>query len=122
METEFAGLARAEKLAGPSDLQVGFSDFEAIGGPHHSFQPGARVVAQARWGDKNAMGLPGAAADASTQLVQLREAKAFGVLDDHDRGVRNVDADFDDCGGHENVDLIAAEFLHDLFFLYAGET
>ncbi len=53
--------------------------------------------------------------------MQLRKAKALGVLNDHDRGIGNVDADFDDGGGHENLDLIAAKFLHDVFFFFAGE-
>ena len=36
-----------------------------------------------------------AAADPAAQLVELGEAEALGVLDDHQRGVGDVDADLD---------------------------
>ena len=47
----------------------------------------------------------GAAAHPAAQLVQLREAHALGVLDDHQAGARHVDADLDHRGGHEELDL-----------------
>ena len=54
------------------------------------------------------------AAAAPAQLVQLSESEAVGVLDDHDRGVGNIDAHLDDRCGHEHLDLAFAELLHDL--------
>ncbi len=57
------------------------------------------------------------AADPAPQLVQLREAEAIGVDDEHDRCVGHVDADFDHRGSHEDVDLAALEALHGLFLL-----
>ena len=45
------------------------------------------------------MALVRAASHAAAQLVQLREAHALGVFDDHERGVRHVDTHFDDGGG-----------------------
>ena len=62
-----------------------------------------------------------AASDASTQLVQLRKAKAFGVFDDHDGCVGNVDTDFDDGGGDKDLRFVFAEGLHDGFFFFAGQ-
>ena len=56
---------------------------------------------------QHARALVGAAADAAAQLVQLREAEPLGVLDDHDRRVRHVDADFDDRRRDEHVDVAA---------------
>ena len=53
-----------------------------------------------------------AAADAPAQLVELRQSEALGVLDDHDRGVGDVDADLDDGGGDEHVDLAGAKLAH----------
>ena len=44
-----------------------------------------------------------AAADAPAQLVQLRDAVALGVLDEHHRRVGDVDADLDHGRGHEHV-------------------
>ena len=68
----------------------------------------SRAVSFSLLGDQDAVALVGAAADASAQLVQLREAEALGVLDDHDGGVGNVDADFDDGGGDQDVDFALA--------------
>src|SRR5713226_3825234 len=62
-----------------------------------------------------------AAADASAKLVELGEAEALGVLDDHDGGVGDVDADFDYGGGDEDLRFVFAEALHDFFLFVAGE-
>src|SRR6267378_366468 len=67
------------------------------------------------------MGFLGATADASAKLVELGEAEALGVLDDHDGGVGDVNADFNDGGGDEDLRLVLAEALHDFFFFVAGE-
>src|SRR5713101_353037 len=67
------------------------------------------------------MGFLRAAADASAKLVELGQAEALGVLDDHDGGVGNVDADFDDSGGDEDLGFVFAEALHNFFFFVAGE-
>ena len=67
------------------------------------------------------MGFLRAAADASAKLVKLGEAEALGVLDDHDGGVGDVDADFDDGGGDENLRFVFAEALHGFVFFVAGE-
>ena len=49
--------------------------------------------------------MPGAAADAAAQLVKLRQAEAFGVLDHHDRRRWHVYADLDHGGGDEKLIL-----------------
>src|SRR5258708_25276317 len=67
------------------------------------------------------MGFLRAAADASTKLVELGEAEALGVLDDHDGGVGDVDADFHDGCGDEDLGFVFAEALHDFFFFVTGE-
>ena len=51
--------------------------------------------------------------------MQLRQAKAFGMLDDHDRGVGNVDTDLDHRGGHQDIKLTLLEVPHDRF-LFGG--
>ena len=64
------------------------------------------------------MGFFRAASDAAAQLVELREAEALGVFDDHQSGVGNVHADFDHGGGDEDLDFVAAElFHHGVFFV-----
>ena len=55
--------------------------------------------------DQQAVRLLRAAADAAAQLVELREAEAVGLLDDHDRRVRDVDADLDHRRRDEHVEL-----------------
>src|SRR5439155_16721657 len=40
--------------------------------------------------------------------MELGEAEALGVLDDHDGGVGDVDADFDDGGGNQDLDFVFA--------------
>ena len=121
MEAEVAGLAGAEKFAGASKEKIGFGDFEAVGGADHGFEAGAGFVSHAKRGDEDAMGFLRAAADASAKLVELGEAEALGVLDDHDGGVGNVDANFDDGGGDEDLRFVLAEALHDFFFFVTGE-
>ena len=48
--------------------------------------------------------------------MKLRKAKTLGVFDDHQRSVWNIDADLDDGGRDENVELAGDKFFHDLFF------
>ena len=95
VEAEVAGLAGAEKFAGAAEEEIGFGDFEAVGGADHGFEAGARFFRHADGADQDAVGFGGAAADASAELVELGQAEAFGVLDDHGGGVGDVDADFD---------------------------
>ncbi len=53
------------------------------------------------------------APDAAAQLVQLRQAHALGVLDDHQRRVRHVDTDLDDRRRDEQIELGGLERAHD---------
>ena len=53
-----------------------------------------------------------AAADAAAQLVQLGDAEPVGVEDHHHGRVGDVDADLDDGGGDEHVDVAGGEGLH----------
>ena len=45
----------------------------------------------------------------------------LGVLDDDQVGVGDVDADFDDGGGDEDLDAAGGEVGHDAVFLGGGE-
>ena len=66
-----------------------------------------KVVAQ-----ENAVGLIRPSADSSPQLVELRESKPFCILDNHDRRVRNVNADFNDSCCDQNIELLRFELAH----------
>ena len=54
--------------------------------------------------------------------MQLREAKALGVLDDHDGGVGDVDTDLNDGGRDEHIDFAALKAAHDDFLFVGVET
>ena len=58
-----------------------------------------------------------AAADPPAQLVQLRDAVALGVLDEHHGRVRDVDADLDHRRGDEHVGAAGGERRHRLLLL-----
>ena len=121
VEAEFAGLAGAKEFAGAAKLQIGLGNFETVGGADHGFETSASFIGEARGRNEDAGGFLRAAADASAQLVKLGEAETLGMFDDHDGGVGNVDANFDDGGGDEDLHFIAAETLHDIVFFFAGE-
>ena len=59
----------------------------------------------------------GAAADPAAQLVQLGDAVAIGVLDEHHRRVRHVDADLDHGRGDQHVGAAGRERAHRLLLL-----
>ena len=104
-----AGLARAHDLARAADLQVVLGDLEAVVRLLHDPQPLARLLRLLVLREEDAVALGRAAPDAPAQLVELREAEALGVLDEHDRGVRHVDADLDDRRRDENLDVAGGE-------------
>ena len=54
------------------------------------------------------------AADATTQLMQLREAELVGAIDDDGVRGRHVDAAFDDGGADQHVAALMIEIEHDL--------
>ena len=86
----------------------------------HGLEAGDAVVG-GLVGEEDAVGLFVAAADATTELVELGEAEAVGMFDDHGGGVGDVDADFDDGGGDEDVDEVLAEAFHDVLAGLLGE-
>jgi len=61
----------------------------------------------------------GRAADAAAKLVELGEAEALGVFDDHHGGVGDVDADFHDGCRHEDLGFILRKRCNDFFFFVA---
>src|SRR4029453_15544318 len=98
-----ARLARAEQLSLAAQLEVDLGEGEAVVRVDERLQAALRLLGELvlRARDEEAVGLLRAAANSSAQLVQLGEAKAVGLLDDHDRRVRDVDADLDHRGRHE---------------------
>lgn len=110
-----AALHLAEDVAWAAAVEVFFGDFEAVGG---LFEDGEFLACflVVFVDEEDAVGGVGAASDASAELVELGESEAVGVVDEHDGGVGDVDADFDDGGGDEGVDVVLAEVLDDVVF------
>src|SRR5206468_8511107 len=102
-----AGLARAQKLSLATDLEVLLRELEAVRRRSERLEPLLRAVGEllARARDEQAVRLLGTAPDAPAQLVQGREAEPVRLLHDHDRGVRDVDADLDHGRRDEDVEL-----------------
>jgi len=92
-----ARLARAEERAAAAQVEVDFRELEAVGRGDERLEPFLRRLRELflRARDEQAVGLLRSAPDPASQLVELRETEAVGLLDDHHRRVRDVDADLD---------------------------
>ena len=66
--------------------------------------------------------LTGALIGFAELLVELGQAEAFGAVDEYDRRIGDVDADFDDARRDQELDIPFLKGLHDGFFLFAGHT
>ena len=106
-------LRRAKEITRAAGLQIILRHGEAVRCAAQKLQPLAhRVVAVV--GNQNAAGIRRAAPHAPAQLVQCRQAEPLGILNDHDRRVRHVNADLDDCRRDKHVQLTGLESLHDI--------
>ena len=104
----------AEQLACAAQLEVDLGQLEAVGGLDERLQPGDRRLRQLllRPRHEQAVRLLRPTPDAAAELVQLGQAEAVGLLHDHDRRVRHVDADLDHGRRHEHVQLAGLEARH----------
>src|SRR2546421_338627 len=87
VEPARAMLTRAEKFPGAAKFQIHLGDLKPIARARHRVQAFLRAVGGARRYE-NAIRRLRSASDAAAQLMQLREAEALGVVDQHDRRVR----------------------------------
>src|ERR1043165_2991973 len=112
-ETQIAQavLPCAEELAETAQPGVFFGELETITLAADDTQPLTRLR---RRHARNEIEFAGdsAPADSATQLMQLRQAKAIRVLDDHQRRIGNIDANLDYHGRHQQIELMVAEELH----------
>ena len=111
------GLFCAEEGAGAADFEVAHRDAEAAaegGVLANGIEPLAGVAS----GDgiarekKKGVGLAVRAPDTATELIEVREAKAVGAVDENGVGVGNVDAALDDGGGEKDVGFAFDELVH----------
>ena len=92
-------LLEAKKLAHAALLHILFGQIEAVLAVAHYLQTRQRF-GRIHAREQHAVRLLAATAHSAAQLVQLCEAKAFGVLDDHQRGVGHVHTYLDNGGAH----------------------
>ena len=97
------------------------AELEAVGGRGHGVEPlaGGRARLGAR--DQQAQAGQAAPADPAAQLVELGDAEPVGVEEHHRGGVVDVDADLDDRGGDEDVDLAGREGPHGAVLVVGGQ-
>lgn len=57
-------------------------------------------------------------ADAAAKLMKLGQTKAVGRLNNHNIGIGNIDADFDDGSGDQNISFIFKKFLDNLVAVF----
>ena len=111
-EAGHAALARAEHVAFAAQPQILLGDAEAVLGLAQDREPRLGGFAERRLVEQQAGRMPGAAADAAAQLMELREAEALGVLDHHHGRLRHVDADLDHRGGDQQPRFACGEARH----------
>lgn len=104
---------------GPRDGQILFGYLEPVGSLFHHPEALSGFFRPGVLGDQQTLGRVPASPDPAAELVELREAKPFGVFYDHDRSIGNVNPHFDDDGRNENMDAPGLEIGHDRFFLLA---
>ncbi len=104
-----AGLPGAQYIAAAAQPKILVGDQEAVVGVAQQGQPAAGGFVDPVLVQQQAETGVGAASDPAAQLVQLRQAEAFGVLDDHDAGLGHVDADLHHGGGHQQADRAGGE-------------
>ena len=92
----------AEKITRPAQAKILVGDEKTILGLAQQREPFARRLTDFVVMQKETIPFRSPSADAATELVKLREAEAFGMLDDHDIRFRHVHADLDHRGGDEN--------------------
>ncbi len=119
---EVAVLLGAHQRSRTADLQVAHGDAHAASqililvdsGQALGGLLGQRALAREQ---EVGEGLGAPAANAALELVELSQTQPLGVLDDEGVGMRVVDTALNDGGGHQDVDVVSLEALHDVFHL-----
>ena len=112
VEAGHAALPGAEHVAFAAQPQILLGDAEAVVGLAQDREPRFGGRPERALVEQQAGRMRVAAADAAAQLMQLREAEAFGVLDHHDARLRYVDADLDHRRRYQKPGLARGEARH----------
>ena len=108
-------LLRAKQIAHAAEAQVRARNRKSVlgvGEDRQSFRGVGAYIAE-----QNAVGLLATTSNAATQLVQLRQAESLRVLNDHDGGVRDVDANLNHGRRNENIQQAVAKAAHHVISL-----
>ena len=115
-----AALPHAKHIAFAAQFQILFGNPEAVGGFPDDIQPGlGHIVERLPVKQQTGRSLR-AAPDAAPQLMQLCQPKALGILDHHDGGGGNIDADLDHGCCDQKSDLAGSELRHHAIFFSAA--
>ena len=107
-----AGLVAAQHISFPALLEVQIGKREPVHGLGDRAQPPAGRRSRRDPAGQQTQARMLAAADAAAQLMQLADSEPVGVHHQHDRGVGDVDADLNDGGTHQHIDLACAKSGH----------
>ena len=111
---DVAVLFAAQDIARAAQFEIQRGDFESGAQVAKFLERGqafARDFAELRVGrDQQIRVRPAIGpSHAPAQLIQLRQAVALGVLDNHGVGERNIQAVFGDGGAHKHVEIVLHE-------------
>lgn len=107
-------------MARASEFEVFFRELKAVGDLLNS-REAFKGLGRGGVCDEEAVRFGFAPSDTAAKLVELSKAEAVGLFDDHDGGVWNIDANFDDGGGNEAVYMSGSKAFHDGFAQWPSE-
>ena len=116
-----AALSGAKKIARPTQFQIFFGEHEPVVRLSQHLQPLQCVLAVSLCDQGTVAGML-APADAPAKLVKLGETEPIGVLDQHYRRIRYVNAYFDHGCAHEDLMFTGSKGAHDFILLGARHT
>ena len=115
-----ARLAYTEKVSRPPEAEIGFGNLKAVFSPPQGFKALLGQIPQRGAVQQDTVRFLLPASDASSPLVELREAKSFRALNDDYCCVRDIHANFDDCRGDQNTCLTRPELFQSQVLVFAA--
>gem|GEM_PF-7134704 len=113
-EIRKSALTYAVHFARSANFQINFRQFKSVARFLHRTQT-IGFVSRSR--KKITIALICSSSDSSAELMELRETKTFRSSYTHDSRIGNIDPDFYDGSGREDLNFVFLEFFHDIFFL-----
>jgi hypothetical protein len=89
-------LSRTEYFTRPALRQIRLGQTKTVLGFAHQAQPRTRFVRKRLIEQQDAVRIRSTSPDAAAQLMQLRQAHAVGIFDDHQGGIGHIHPDLND--------------------------